>query len=569
MTDQGEAVAEPRSDPNGAPAPASPSAAAALTPSPNGDGRGYADSGLPRFTGALRPLVDGVAGIRASVHAKLLFGFLAGALLLLGMGILSLVIIDRMSHRFSTVTRLQEKVDRTRQMEYLVTAQSHYRAMALLTRDETNNDRIVTAKRAFVDHLNAIEAITTPEQREFLRGVREADARFAASSERVLAQYRAGNIDAAQALHLNEEHAISHELEAAMARLNAEAVEEMSAARDLFAADRGLLTTLVGLFSIAGLVSALLLGFVLSWAFVRPVRRIDHALARIAAGNFAQRVDVPNRDEFGTLSKNLNTMSGQLATLYDQLHSVNAGLQTKVEEQHGDLERATALRRYLSPQLADSILAGTVDLNLTSRRKNLTVCFADIRGLSAMSERLQPEELVDLMNQCLTALTEVVFQHGGTLDKYMGDTVKVFFGDPVAYEDHAERAVRAALEMRATLAEMQQRWVVEHDEIITIGIGISTGYVTVGNIGSAARLDYTVVGNHVNLASRLADRARAGQILVSERTLVAVRDLVDAREIDEVELEGVARPIKIYEVNVRASPSAEQRSPLQQAPGER
>jgi class 3 adenylate cyclase len=165
-----------------------------------------------------------------------------------------------------------------------------------------------------------------------------------------------------------------------------------------------------------------------------------------------------------------------------------------------------------------------------------------------MSESLQPEELVDVLNQYLTAMTEIVFRHGRTLDKYIGDAIKVFFGDPVSYEDHAARAVQMAIEMQAKLLELQHRWSVSQDEILTMGVGISTGYVTVGNIGSSTRLDYTVIGNHVNLASRLADRAKAGQILISERTLLAVRSLVESREIDEVELEGVARPIKIYEI---------------------
>jgi class 3 adenylate cyclase len=124
----------------------------------------------------------------------------------------------------------------------------------------------------------------------------------------------------------------------------------------------------------------------------------------------------------------------------------------------------------------------------------------------------------------------------------------VFFGDPIPYDDHAQRAVRMALEMRATMATLQQQWLEDRGEALTIGIGISTGYVTVGNIGSPARLDYTVLGNHVNLASRLAGRAVAGQILISDRTYAAVRELVVAREIDQVELKGVSRPIKIYDV---------------------
>lgn len=512
---------------------------------------------LPRWAGIARPLVDAIAGIPVSVHAKLLSGFLVGALLLLAMGVLSLAILDRMNQRVDDLARLQEKVDRSRQMEYLVTAQSHYRAMALLTRDSSNNDKIANAKKEFIEHLNTVERMSSPAQSDFFQQVRSANDRFAASSQKVLDLYNAGNLDDAMKLHLGEEHPVSHELEAAMLRLNADAVKEMREQRALVTADQGLLKGVVGGFSVISLLTALLLGFALSWAFIRPVRRMDGMLKAIAAGDFSQRLHVPNRDEFGALSKNLNTMTMHLASAYDQLRSMNSNLQQQVQDQLAHIERASALKRYLSPQLAESIIDGKVDVNLVSRRKNLTVCYVDVRGFSAMSESLQPEELVDVLNQYLTAMTEIVFRHGGTLDKYIGDAIKVFFGDPVPYEDHAARAVQMAIEMQAKLIELQHRWSVSQDEILTMGIGISTGYVTVGNIGSSTRLDYTVIGNHVNLASRLADRAKAGQILVSERTLLAVRSLVESREIDEVELEGVARPIKIYEIRAtRAEISA-------------
>ena len=207
------------------------------------------------------------------------------------------------------------------------------------------------------------------------------------------------------------------------------------------------------------------------------------------------------------------------------------------------------MKRYLSPQLAESILSGGTDVDLDSRRQELTVFFSDLRGFTAMSERLEPEELVDLLNQYLAEMTEIVFKHGGTLDKYIGDALMVFFGNPVSYEDHAERAVSTALEMRARLEELQQRWMTRSQEFLAMGIGITTGYVTVGNIGSPSRMDYTVLGNQVNLASRLADAAKGGQILVSERTLVAVRDRVVSTEIDQIQLQGVFRPIRIFEIN--------------------
>ena len=164
---------------------------------------------------------------------------------------------------------------------------------------------------------------------------------------------------------------------------------------------------------------------------------------------------------------------------------------------------------------------------------------------------MEPEELIDLVNQYLTEMTDIVFKHGGTLDKYIGDALMVFYGNPVQYEDHAQRAVATALEMRTRLAEIRPGWLAQYRESLAMGIGVTTGYVTVGNIGSPARLDYTVMGNQVNLASRLADQATGGQILVSERTLLAAGDLVVSTEIDQIQLEGVSRPIRIFEINER------------------
>jgi class 3 adenylate cyclase len=300
--------------------------------------------------------------------------------------------------------------------------------------------------------------------------------------------------------------------------------------------------------AVASLIVAILLGLVLSSAFVRPVRQVDAALARIAGGDFGTRVHVANRDEFGTLSQNLNATSTRLATLYGELESLNAGLETKVQEQLGELERASGLRRYLSPQLADSIMTGQMEVGQKPRRRNLTILFADLRDFTLLSQRVEPDELVDMLNEYLTTMTEMVFRYGGTLDKYIGDGIMAFYGDPVPFADHPARAVKTALEMREQVMQMQRRWHVLQQPL-DVGIGISTGYVTVGNIGSPSRLEYTVIGNHVNLASRLAGRAKPGQILVSERTLVGVQEQVEAMEVFNVRLQGVSRRVKVYEIN--------------------
>jgi class 3 adenylate cyclase len=227
-----------------------------------------------------------------------------------------------------------------------------------------------------------------------------------------------------------------------------------------------------------------------------------------------------------------------------------------VERKVEELDRAGELRRYVSPQLAESILAGDTKVTLGSSRKYLTTFFSDIRGFTELSERMEPEETVDELNEYLSEMTEIVFRHGGTLDKYVGDAIMVFFGDPVPQEDHAERAVRMALEMQERIQDLTAGWKEQYGESFTIGTGITTGWVTVGNIGSAVRSDYTVLGNQVNLASRLADRAEGGQILVSERTMLAVNDFAHGTVIDEVRLKGVNRPIKIYDLSADPTPQA-------------
>jgi class 3 adenylate cyclase len=236
--------------------------------------------------------------------------------------------------------------------------------------------------------------------------------------------------------------------------------------------------------------------------------------------------------------------------MYRDLAELNENLEKTVDEQLTRLRRAEQLRRYLAPQIADAVLNGDAPVSLTSTRRNLTVLFANIRGFTSMSDRLEPEELIDGLNKHFTVMTDVAFHHGGTLDKYVGDGILAFFGDPIPFEDHAERAVATSLEMRQQLRGIRAEWSWHGDEELNVGIGISTGYVTVGNIGSATRTEYTVIGNHVNLASRLAQIAGHDRILVSERTLAApnVRERVHATPLNEISIEGFLRPVQVFEI---------------------
>ncbi len=324
---------------------------------------------LPRLTRWSRPVVDAVARINLSVHRKLLLGFLIGALLLVGMAVLSLGVIGRMSDRVSELDRLQLKASRAQQMLYLVTAQSHYRAMALLTKNATKdyNKDIAAAKEQFLALLSAMEQRDT-EDSAFLQSLQAANETFAADSAQVLAAYNAGEYARAQELHVSREHAQSHVLEGELKPFVASAEQQMTMAQAAFDSDRTLLIGLVIAFSAAAVLAALALGFVLSWSLVLPIRKMERALAGITAGDLTQRVDVPNRDELGTLARDLNSTTARLSelfveerTLSDQLSVTNASLARASEAKSRFLASVShELRTPMNAILGftDALLAG-------------------------------------------------------------------------------------------------------------------------------------------------------------------------------------------------------------------
>ncbi|MGZ8527242.1 MAG: ATP-binding protein [Candidatus Limnocylindrales bacterium] len=303
-----------------------------------------AEPRLPRFTGWLRPVVDAVARTKAGVHRKLLFGFLAGAFLLVAMAILSVVVIGRMNERVSDLDRLQEMTSRAQQMLYAVTAQSHYRAMALLTRDDKFNAQIADAKSTFGRLLDEMER-ADPTDSELLRALSTANDTYTAASARVLSLYLAGDLAGAGSLHLEEEHPISHVLEADLHSLLASADQQIAQAQAAFESDRALLATAVIGFSGLSVAVALVLGVILSWAFILPIRKMERSLAGITAGDLTQRVEVPNRDEFGKLARDLNRTSERLAELFEEQRD----LADRLEETNASLARASeAKSRFLA-----------------------------------------------------------------------------------------------------------------------------------------------------------------------------------------------------------------------------
>ena len=206
--------------------------------------------------------------------------------------------------------------------------------------------------------------------------------------------------------------------------------------------------------------------------------------------------------------------------------------------------------RFISPEMVDQLIA-TRDIYSLNKRANLSILFSDIRGFTTLSEKMSPEEVVSVLNPYLEAMTKIIEKNDGTVDKYEGDAIVAFFGEPVVHDDHALRAVRTAVEMRSALADLHKFWEKQGTpHHIEIGIGINSGEVFVGLLGSAQRINYTIIGDNANLASRLQDLTKTYQwpILISESTYEQVKDEFETEFADSVIVKGRSEPVKVYKV---------------------
>jgi adenylate cyclase len=209
------------------------------------------------------------------------------------------------------------------------------------------------------------------------------------------------------------------------------------------------------------------------------------------------------------------------------------------------------ISHYLSPQIYKSIFSGEMDVALQTHRKKLTIFFSDIKDFTALTEGLQPEELTTLINEYFTEMSAIALKHGGTIDKFIGDAILVFFGDPntLGAAEDAKACVRMAIEMQHRLAELNVQWRKQGEETpFRVRMGINTGFCSVGNFGSADRMDYTILGAEVNLSARLQSIATPGGIVASYETYALVRDLISARALPAVTMKGIAREVVPYAI---------------------
>ena len=251
--------------------------------------------------------------------------------------------------------------------------------------------------------------------------------------------------------------------------------------------------------------------------------------------------------ENARLLKELSQRTEQLEMRSQEIAKLNEQLEHRVANQVGEIKRMSRLRRFLPPQVADLIVASGMEKQLESHRREITALFCDLRGFTGFSESSDPEDVMALLRDYHETIGQIIIKYGGTLERFAGDGVMVVFNDPVPVENPALQAVLMALDMRTAIGGLVEKWRdLGHD--LGFGIGIAHGFATLGTIGFEGRFDYAAIGTVSNVASRLCDEAKSGQILISPRVRQAIEKGITVESVGEFELKGIRRPMMAYNV---------------------
>ena len=244
----------------------------------------------------------------------------------------------------------------------------------------------------------------------------------------------------------------------------------------------------------------------------------------------------------------------RIKSLYDQVEAQkselaewNRTLERRVAEGVAQLERLSRMKRFFSPQVADLILSGGADDPLKSHRREIIVVFLDLRGFTAFIETADPEEVMGVLREYHAAMGELIMAHQGTLERFAGDGIMIFFNDPVPLPNPADQAVRMALAMHVRFAQLASGWK-KRGYDLSMGVGVAQGYATIGAIGFEGRFDYGAIGTVTNLAARLCSEAKGGQTLVSQRVMGFIEEKVIAEAAGELSLKGFHRPVPAFNV---------------------
>ncbi len=284
-----------------------------------------------------------------------------------------------------------------------------------------------------------------------------------------------------------------------------------------------------------------------------PLNHLLFGVNRIAEGDLGFEVSVDLKDEIGKLSRAFDEMRRALKEKITTIQEMNENLEGTVRERTSTIESLMqSMKKYLPSQLFDAIVRGmrSDDIN-THYRRRLTVFFSDVVNFTSTTESMEAEDLSALLNNYLDNMAKIALKWGGTIDKFVGDAIMVFFGDPEYTNDidHALRAVRMSMEMLVKMKELRSAWLDKGIQSpLHIRIGVNSGYCTIGNFGSENRMDYTIIGGNVNLASRLETSAEPDTILISHETYSLIKHEIECAYVGDIKLKGIAQPVRTYKV---------------------
>ncbi len=279
--------------------------------------------------------------------------------------------------------------------------------------------------------------------------------------------------------------------------------------------------------SVIGALGTLILGLLFARRLTRPIRALTAGVARVAAGDLSQALPVRSPDEIGRLTRAFNQMLD--------------GLRQR------DFIRS-AFGRYVSPEVARELLESPEGLRFGGEKRVVTVLMSDLRGYTQFAERGDPANVMNVLNGYLARMTDVIIQHGGTINEFIGDAVFAVFGAPLANPDHAERAAGCALAMQRAMAEINRQHEVAGLPRFEMGIGVNTGEAVVGNIGSEQRAKYAVVGSAVNVAARVEGATVGGQVFITARTYERISEIAEVAAPIAVQMKGLAEPLALFEL---------------------
>ena len=276
-----------------------------------------------------------------------------------------------------------------------------------------------------------------------------------------------------------------------------------------------------------GAVGTSLLGFLVARRLTRPIRALTQGVMRVAAGNLSDAVPVRSKDEVGQLTRAFNQML--------------EGLRQR------DFIRS-AFGRYVSPEVAQALLESPEGLRFGGEKRIVTVLMSDLRGYTRFAERDDPAMVMEVLNGFLGRMTDIIIEHGGTINEFIGDAIFAVFGAPLEHVDHAERAAACALAMQHAMADINRDHATKGRPQFEMGIGLNTGETVVGNIGSEQRAKYAVVGSAVNVAARVESATVGGQVFITEETLGQIAELAEVAEPILLDAKGLSEPLKLYEL---------------------